>query len=405
LKTTNQKSASRPAPFRELAKLRVRLAKAEETLGAVHAGDVDTLVIAGKEGPQIFTLQGAEHAYRVLIESMNEGALTLTADMTIIYANHTFARMIKCPLEQAIGNSFCRFLSTSDCSKLRTLLKRLAPSGSKFQVMLNADVGSQLPVQISLRALAKNGFNRVTIGMVVTDLTESRRNEEMLRNLTQRVVQAQEAERGRVALELHDNITQLLCAILVRCQALADRLSASDGPAKAEAIKLREMLGQAAEEVERISRDLRPSVLEHLGLAVVLRDTSTAFAERTGVSLKLALVELTERLPANIELTLYRIFQEALKNVEKHARARHVTVRLTKPGQAVQLAIHDDGVGFNPNHHSGKQKGKGGLSLLSMRERANYMGGVFNVTSARRAGTEIKISIPLTPKRHRLPAN
>ena len=397
MKTIRHKSASSAALSRELAKLRIRLAKAEETLGAVRAGDVDTLVIAGKEGPQVFTLQGAEHAYRVLIESMNEGALTLTADMMIIYANHCFARMVKCPLEQAMGGSFCRFLSTADRSKLRPLLKRLAPSGSKFQVLLNAGDGSQLAAQISIRALAKNGFSRVTIGMVVTDLTESRRNEEMLRNLTQRVVQAQEVERGRVALELHDNITQLLCAILIRCQALADKLSARDGPAKAETIKLREMIGQTAEEVERISRDLRPSVLEHLGLAVVLRDTSTAFAKRTGVSLKLAFVELNERLPADIELTLYRILQEALKNVEKHARARRVTVRLTKPRNIVQLVIHDNGVGFNPNYHSAKQKGRGGLGLLSMRERATYMGGAFNVKSAHRAGTEIKISIPLTP--------
>ena len=397
MKTTNQKSASRPAPFRELAKLRVRLAKAEETLGAVHAGDVDTLVIAGKEGPQIFTLQGAEHAYRVLIESMNEGALTLTADMTIIYANHTFARMIKCPLEQAIGNSFCRFLSTSDCSKLRTLLKRLAPSGSKFQVMLNADVGSQLPVQISLRALAKNGFNRVTIGMVVTDLTESVRNEKMLRTLTNRVVQTQEAERRRVALELHDKITQPLCAILIRWQALADKLPAGEGPTKAEALKLRDVLGQTTSEVERISRDLRPSVLEHLGLVAVLHDTSTKFAKRIGVSLKLACVSLNARLPAEIELTLYRLLQGALTNVERHARARHVTVRLTKPGDLVQLTITDDGVGFDPDHHPAQRKGKEGVGLLSMRERAAFAGGILTIKSGRRTGTEIKICIPVPP--------
>jgi len=405
LKTIRHKSASSAALSRELAKLRIRLAKAEETLGAVRAGDVDTLVIAGKEGPQVFTLQGAEHAYRVLIESMNEGALTLTADMMIIYANHCFARMVKCPLEQAMGGSFCRFLSTADRSKLRPLLKRLAPSGSKFQVLLNAGDGSQLAAQISIRALAKNGFSRVTIGMVVTDLTESRRNEEMLRNLTQRVVQAQEVERGRVALELHDNITQLLCAILIRCQALADKLSARDGPAKAETIKLREMIGQTAEEVERISRDLRPSVLEHLGLAVVLRDTSTAFAKRTGVSLKLAFVELNERLPADIELTLYRILQEALKNVEQHARAGLVTVRLTKSGGGMQLVILDDGTGFNPNHPSLDQTGKNGLGLLGMRERAAYVGGVLKVKSTRRAGTEIKIHIPLPPDLAAAPPN
>lgn len=395
MKTIRHKNSSRTAPSRELAELHARMTEAEETLRAVRTGDVDTLVVAGKQGPQVFTLQGAEHAYRVLIESMNEGALTLTSDKTILYANQCFARMVNCSLEQVMGSSLRRFLSAADRPMLRSLLKRPDKSGSKIQVFLNVGDGSHLPVQISIRPLAKNGINRATISMVVTDMTEARRNEEMLRTLTRRVVEAQEAERGRVALELHDNITQLLCAILVRCQALADKLPASGGPTKGEAMKLREMLGQTAEEVERISRELRPSVLEHLGLVVVLRDTSTAFAERTGVSLKLACVQLTKRLPGDIELTLYRILQEALKNVEKHARARQVTVHLTKPGNIVQLVIKDDGVGFDPNHHSTRQKGKAGLGLLSMRERASYVGGGLKVKSHRRVGTEIKIRIPL----------
>jgi PAS domain S-box-containing protein len=345
----------------------------------------------------VFTLQGAEHAYRVLIESMNEGALTLTADMMVLYANQCFARMVKCPLEQLMGSSLRRFLSSADRATLRPLLKRIVPSGSKIQVLLHAGDGSQMPVQISIRPLARNGINRATISMVVTDQTEARYNEEMLRTLTHRVVQAQEVERGRVALELHDTITQPLCAILLRCQALADKLPVGDGPAKGEAMKLREMLGETAKEVERISRDLRPGVLEHLGLVEVLRGTSTEFAKRMGVSLKLACVELTTRLPADIELTLYRILQEALKNVEKHTRARHVTVHLTKPGHIVQLTIKDDGMGFNPDHHLTRQKGKAGLGLLSMRERATYVGGTLRVKSTRRAGTEIEIRIPLPP--------
>jgi PAS domain S-box-containing protein len=397
LKTNRPKSSSLPAPSRELTELRARLAEAEETLRAIRTGDVDTLVVAGKRGPQVFTLQGAEHAYRVLIESMNEGALTLTADKTILYANQCFARMVNCPLEQVMGSSLRRFLSAADRAILRPLMKQAAPSGSKIQVLLNTGDGSQMPVQISIRPLARNGLNRATISMVVTDLTETRRNEEMLRTLTHRVVQAQEAERGRVALELHDTITQPLCAILIRCQTLAGILPARDGAAKVEAIKLRELLGQTTEEVERISRDLRPGVLEHLGLVEVLRGASTEFAERTGVSLKLACVELTERLPADIELTLYRILQEALKNVEKHARARHMTVRLTKPDDIVQLTIKDDGVGFDPDHYSARRREKDGLGLLSMRERATYMGGVLKVKSGRHVGTKIEIRLPLSP--------
>ena len=404
MKATRHKNVSRPAPpaicaspgdpSSDLAKLCSRLADAEGTLRAIRTGEVDSVMVAGKEGSQVFTLDGAEHAYRVLIESMNEGALTLTANKTILFANQCFARMIRCPLEQVTGNSFRRFLSVEDRAILRPLMKKLARSGSKIQMSLRAGDGSLLPVQISIRELAREGSRRVIIGMVVTDLTETRRHEERLRALTQRVVQVQEAERGRVARELHDNITQQLCAILVRSQTLANKLSAKDGPAKREAIKLRELLGVAAQEVERISFNLRPGVLDHLGLIAVIRDTCTEFAERTGVAVKLGLVELAARLPADIELALYRILQEALKNVEMHARARQIKVQLKQSGGTVQLTIKDDGTGFATEQPAGRRQGQGDQNLLGLSERAAYVGGVLKVKSSRRAGTEIEVCIP-----------
>jgi PAS domain S-box-containing protein len=346
----------------------------------------------------VFTLDGAEHAYRVLIESMNEGALTITADKTILYANQCFARMVKCPLEQVMGGSFRRFLSAEDRATLRPLLKQAAgKSGSKIQVVLNAGDGSQMPVQISIRPLAKNVVNHEPIGLVVTDMTAARHSEELLRDLTHRVVQVQEAERGRLALELHDTITQMLCGVLVRSQTLVNKLPARNKPAKQEAKILHEIIRRTVEEVERISRNLRPSVLDHLGLVAGLHDTSTEFADRTGVSVKMVCVRLIVRLPADTELALYRILQETLQNVEKHARARHVTVNLTKPGGFVQLTINDDGIGFDPDHHPARQKGKGGFGLLGMRERAAFVGGILKVKSTRRTGTEIEIRIPLPP--------
>src|SRR5712692_8073890 len=126
MKTFRRQRSSRSALSRELAELRARVAEAEETLRAIRSGEVDAVVVAGKTGPQVFTLQGAEHAYRVLIESMNEGALTLTVDKTILYANECFARMVECPLEQVIGSSFRRLLSAEDRATLRALLKRAA---------------------------------------------------------------------------------------------------------------------------------------------------------------------------------------------------------------------------------------------------------------------------------------
>jgi two-component system NarL family sensor kinase len=381
-----------------VAELRARLANAEETLRAIRTGEVDAVVVAGKQGPRVFTLEGAEHAYRVLIECMNEGALILTADGVILYANQSFAGMVKCRLEQAMGSSFHRFLSVENQGVLRPLLKRTVKSGFKIEALLHSVDGSQLPAQLSSCPLARNGSKRASFGIVVTDMTETRRNEEMLRALTQRVVQAQEAERRLVALELHDHITQHLCAVLARWSALANKLPARERTSRAEVNKLSEMLGQAVDAVQRIARNLRPSVLDEMGLAAALRATCTEFADRTGVSLKLASKPLTARLPAEIELALYRILQKALENVEKHARAGHVTVRLTKQGTLVQLTIKDDGIGFDPDQPAGKRKKIKDFGLLRMRERATYVGGALHIKSTRRSGTEIDVRIPLAAR-------
>ena len=381
----------RTASAGELAKLRRRLADAEETLRALRTGEVDTVVGRGR---RVFTLEGAEQPYRVLIESMNEGALTLAADKTILYANQCFARMVQCPLEQVIGSSLRRFLSPEDRAGLRELMRRAARAGGKIEVLLRPDGGVPLPGHLSLRPLDGAGARGATFGLVVTDMTEARRSEDLLRALAHRIVQVQEAERSSVALELHDNITQLLCGVLFRSQVLVEKLSGGDGRARREAVKLRTLVGQTAAEVERISRHLRPSILNQLGLFAVLRATCTEFSARTGMLVKLAGVPLAVPFPPDTELALYRILQEALKNIEQHARAQHVAVSLRQPAGFVQLVISDDGVGFDAGHHAARRKGQRVLGLLGMRERAAFVGGTLTVRSGAGAGTEIEALIP-----------
>jgi PAS domain S-box-containing protein len=387
----------RRPPSPGLVEIRSRLEEAEETLRAIGAGEVDAVVVAGKRGHQVFTLEGADHPYRVLIESMNEGALTVTADKTILYSNRCFAGMVKCPLESVTGSSLRRFLSPEDRAALGPLLRRPGPSGSKTTMVLRASDGSLLPVQVSIRRLARTDSHRALVGMVVTDTSQARRSEESLRKLSHRLVQAQEAERGRVALELHDHVTQLLCATLFRCQALTDRLTGHEGPAAGEAARLREMVAKTAHEVERISGDLRSSVLDQLGLIAVLRATGKEFAHRTRLAVTLSCARLASRLPQDTELALYRILQEALRNVSEHACAHRVTVRLGRRGTMVCLSIRDDGVGFDPDRGSHRRKESSHLGLLSMRERAACVGGTLTVKSARRVGTEIEACIPLAP--------
>ena len=395
-KKTNRR-ADQLGPSSELANLRLRVAEAEGTLGAIRRGEVDVVVVSEKQGLKLFTLDGAGEAYRTLIESMNEGALTLTADKTILYANACFARMVRSPLERVIGGSFRRFLPPADLVNLRALLRKKAKTGAKLQVHLTAADGSKMPAQISFRPLAARGPDGATTSVVVTDMTAARRSEDELRALTNRVVQVQEAERGRVSLELHDNITQLLCAIQFRSQSLVESLPARAGSARTEAEKLRDMLGDTVKEVERIAHNLRPSVLDQLGLSAALREMCTEFSVRTGLVVTLACEQLADRLPADTELALYRILQIALKDVEQHARARSVNVALTQSDAQVELVIRDDGVGFDPQSARNKSAARDGIGLLSMRERTRYVGGVMTVKSTGRTGTEVEVRVPVGP--------
>jgi signal transduction histidine kinase len=235
----------------------------------------------------------------------------------------------------------------------------------------------------------------MTLSMVVTDLTEPRRNEELLRALTHRVVQVQEVERERVARELHDNITQLLCAVLFRSQALVETLSGGEGPARKAAKRLHAMLGETVGEVERISRGLRPNVLDQLGLIAAIQSSGRSFEERTGVAVVLTGMQLPAPLPADVELALYRILQEAFKNVEKHAGAKQVVVGLNQEDTDVELVVRDDGTGFDTMHHEARRDRMVVLGLLGMRERATAAGGTLTVKSAPGSGTEITARIPV----------
>jgi signal transduction histidine kinase len=249
-------------------------------------------------------------------------------------------------------------------------------------------------VELHRRSRECEAANRALLAEVAV----RRAAEAQLRALSHRLVRVQEAERERVALELHNHITQQLCAITFRSEALVKQLATRGDSAANEAMELRHMVGQTAETVERVSRNLRSSILKELGLAAVLRDTTKDFTDRTGVPVRLACVELTTRLPPDVELTLYRILQEALKNVEKHAHACHVTVTLTMaPGGYVRLVIRDDGAGFDPEHRPSRQEADGDLGLLSVRERATYVGGTLTITSRPGAGTELDVRIPMGP--------
>lgn len=207
-----------------------------------------------------------------------------------------------------------------------------------------------------------------------------------------RVLRAQEGERQRVARELHDQTGQTLTHEIIRLDLLLEKTRDEEGRKQIEAVK--RTLEEALEEVHRMAQDLRPSVLDDLGLVPALR---TLARQGAGPPVTLRVEGLHDRLPAPIETALYRIAQEALTNANKYARASRIEIDLrAQDGNGVRLSVRDDGVGFDPKSVPDDiRPGRAGLGLFGMRERATLLHGTLEIRSRPSRGTEVVALLPL----------
>jgi signal transduction histidine kinase len=229
---------------------------------------------------------------------------------------------------------------------------------------------------------------------LVRDITERKQAEEEARQLPRRIIEAQENERLRVARELHDGVNQIIAATHMRLRKVESRLAMANPAAREMLARCDELLVQALEENRRIAHDLRPSDLDTLGLAEACRNFCREFQGRVDLKLECEVVQDGERLDAATELNLFRIVQEALNNIEKHARAKIVKLRLIFQPDFVLLRIQDDGCGFPTTMPSPKRKKGHGLGLTNMRERAMSLGGIFELESIPNERTTILVRVP-----------
>jgi signal transduction histidine kinase len=212
-------------------------------------------------------------------------------------------------------------------------------------------------------------------------------SERIARDSLRRVVQAQELERRRLARELHDETGQALTSILLGLKGLEERLG--DAGSRAAAAQLRELVVSTLQDVRRLAVELRPSVLDDFGLVAALERLAESFGEQTGIRIDFETSLADERLPEDVETALYRIVQESLTNVVKHARARHVSILLARRDGAIKAVVEDDGQGFDP-----AKEASDGFGLVGMRERLALLGGRLEVESGSRGGTTIAAEVP-----------
>jgi signal transduction histidine kinase len=214
-------------------------------------------------------------------------------------------------------------------------------------------------------------------------------SERVARDTVRRVVAAQEEERRRLALELHDETGQALTSILLGLKAIGGAKSKEDA-VRAEA-DVRELVVQALQDVRALAVELRPSALDDFGLGPAVERLAHTFAERSGIETTVE-THLVTRLPPEIETTLYRVVQEALSNVVKHSAARHVSIVVAQRGARVAATIDDDGQGFDETLVRADA-----LGLTGMRERLALVGGALEIETASGSGTTVAAHVPLAP--------
>jgi signal transduction histidine kinase len=262
------------------------------------------------------------------------------------------------------------------------------------------------PFGLSLATFAVGAAIAVASGATLTrSRTGLAQREAELAALSTRLMTMQEEGWRRLSQELHEEVSQSLSAVLSYLWLIERALPAELAEMRTRATEARRLAAQTVTEIRELSQLLRPSALDDYGLVPTLETFLKGFADRQRIAATLSVDGLPERLPADIETALYRIAQEALTNVARHARATRVGVRLTADGREVHLAVEDDGVGLPAGSRSASPSGTG---LIGIRERVRSLGGTVSMDSAGGARLDIRLPLPQpelaagrTPRVHR----
>jgi len=232
---------------------------------------------------------------------------------------------------------------------------------------------------------------------------QARAMEDSLRDLSGQVLTAQEEERKRISRDLHDEIGQALTAVNVAV-AMLKKQAAGDPAFERKVTEAETLLAQSMETVHRFARDLRPALLDHLGLHSALRAHLATFGRQTGIETELVSHPALWRVDGQRGEVLFRVAQEALSNVYKHAHATNVKIEFSASGDTLRMEIADNGRAFSVGDNLSRGKRTGRLGLLGMQERLRLIGGTFAIDSVRGRGTRVCVELPLDSESKALPA-
>lgn len=332
----------------------------------------------------------SSESYRVIFEGSPDGILVVDAGGVIRRANPQAERLFGYPRSELEGSPVELLVPDAVRGVHRGHRERYVsdphsrPMGVGLELRARRKDGTEFPVEISLSPVDTDD-GRATVA-TVRDTTQRKR----LRDFGAGALRASEDERARIARELHDDTAQRLATALIRLRILERQVA--DEIAREQITDLRDALQETADGVRRIARGLRPPELEDAGLVSAVRSYARALHEGRGLEVAMDLEPVDRYLTPDGRLVVYRVVQEALNNVARHAGTDRASVRLYEASRQIVAEVRDDGRGFAPER---VQAAGGGLGLLGMQERAVMVGGRVTVDSRPGEGTAVVIRIPV----------
>jgi two-component system, chemotaxis family, CheB/CheR fusion protein len=355
-------------------------------------------------------IRKAHQLAQSVIESVQFSIVVLDNELRLKIANAAFRSLCGMPYPEIEGRSFPDLVGLLwGMEGLDALLDNLRLNGSGFETEQELGVNGVFCVtgrvvhlqglrallitieDITLRKRAEMLMQQESerlASQVKSTEEQLQRTEEELRSLTARLFTSHEEERRRIARELHDDASQQLAMLANDIEQLRQNIPPMEGEMRNRLESLRERAAALSDELRRISHALHPSILEDLGLRAALRSLVSEFAERERMPSNFTHRNVPDVLSRDVAATLYRITQEALRNVAKHAGRTHVRVSLVGMNSSLRLTIRDLGEGFDPTESRG-------LGLISMEERSRLVGGSFRISSALGEGTIVQVQVPL----------